>query len=714
MANKIRRILAGCLALVILCFTACMSGDTVDDEKTSEGSSLILGRTTYPMFSNKVTYERGGVETESEMYFSYQAYTTFRHTYTDMEGHDSEVSAVRLADMGVFEKSTTFSPDNTVTVVEALRYLFALSQIEIDGKSEAELMSLAKKTKLIVGGVQFDAGAVMTREQLAYLVDRAVVDVDNSAQYAMMITDYEAIAEPYRASVLQTIATGILECSGEFSPKQPVTRAMLADALYRTVQTGARVIPLYDLGDAYTDDGEEFLVKNVFVENPMGVSLGFYSNYNRQEEAFTAFGKRPVDRVSFYKWAKIETSKGVYEEVSFGNDWSAHKMGSTIISCVDISANLNWNPQFSESNIPSFYPQDITDPVTRTAAKQFLYTFVQDLLQSVGCDVILAIDYELDWQQRLSGVTQDYRDRAVIFADWYEEACAVAREAAKNIGAGDRLKLMVIYNNITEHHKLGVGLNDWMIRLAKASDYIGIDSYQFSNNRTLPNITLQNLRYLINNYSLGKPVIMVENGLSTPLDETSVDPATGLPWNEVVSNYYRNLFREFRFACEKGDFLNANLTGALFWSLCDTNDSKLYGVLYDDGTKKLAGQEIERGFQLMEKQKQFNPSVLQETVDARYGTTVMVNSGTTYDCLNYVVRNYEKTSDKTQLRIKLSNAGTVFIEVNEQYRYVSNSMGESHTFDLSESIADGFNVIKIYFGANETPFEQEVQAIYFR
>ena len=714
MANRMRRILAGCLVLAMLCCTACTSGGSAGDGETAEGSALILGRAEYPMFSNKITYERGGVETESEIYFSYQAFTTFRHTYTDMEGHDSEVAAVRLADMGVFDKSATFSPDATVTVAEALQYLFALSQIETDGKKDAGLMALAKKTKLIAAGAKLEAAAVLTKEQLAYLIDRAVVDVDNSAQYAMMLTDYEAIAKAYRPAVLQAIATGILECDGKFDPQQPVTRGMLADALYRTVHTGARVIPLYDLGEAYTEDGQEFLVKNVLTENPMGLSLGFYSNYNKQQQAFEAFGKRPVDRVSFFKWAKIERAKGVYDKVSFGNDWSAHKMGSTVITCVDISANKDWNPQFSESNIPSFYPQDITDPTTRTAAKQFLYTFVQDLLQSVGSDVILSIDYELDWQQRLSGVTQDYRDRAVIFADWYEEACTVAREAAKNIGAGDRLKLMVIYNNITEHHKLGVGLNDWMIRLAKASDYIGIDSYQFSNNRTLPNTTLQNLRYLINNYSLGKPVIMVENGLSTPTDETSVDPATGLPWNEVVSNYYRNLFREFRFACEKGDFLDANLTGALFWSLCDTNEDKLYGVLYNDGTKKLAGQEIERGFRLMEKQKQFHPSVLKETVDARYGTTVTVSSGMTYDCLTYVVRDYEKTADKTQLRVKLGNAGTVFLEVNGTHRYASNSMGEIHAFDLSDGVKDGFNVIKIYFGANETPFEQDVEALYFR
>ncbi len=718
MASKIRSFFAGCTAVILLGCTACQRNVGPENDQgvssdTAQNSSLISGRTKYPMFSNEITYKRGEVSTESSMYFNYQAYTTFRHSYTDMIGHDSEVAAVRLADMGIFEKTDTFSPDEKITAAQWLGYLFALSEIDVEGKTGDELVKLAREKNLLEKNITLTPEAVITKEQLAYMVDRAVEDTDNSMQYEMMLEDYSSITESFRESVLQVIALGLMECESNFSPQEEVTRAMMANVLYRIIHTGARVNPYYDLGDLYTGDADEFLVLNSYEENAMGLQLGFYSNYNYQEQAFTAFGKRSIDRVSFYKWAKLETSKGIYDLSSFGNDLSAHKMGSTIISCVDISANLNWNPNFSESNIPSFYEQDITNKETRTAAKQFLYTFVQELLKTVGGDIILSIDYELDWQQRLSGAAQEYRDRAALFADWYVEACQVAREAAKNIGAADRLKLMVIYNNITEQHKLGVSMNEWMIRLAQASDYIGIDSYQFSNDKTLPNITLQNLRFLIDNYSLGKPVIMVENGLSTPENETEIDPATGLPWNEVVAGYYKNLFREFRFACEKGDFLNANLAGALFWSLRDTNTDKRYGVLYNDGSLKLAGEEIAKGFEALEKQKQFNPSILKATQDAQYGATVRVDSGTTYQCLTYAIRDFEP-GEETELRIKLKHTGTVFIEVNGSHRFVSENMSEIHVFDVTEGVKQGFNVVKIYFGSNQTPFEQEVQALYFR
>ena len=176
-------------------------------------------------------------------------------------------------------------------------------------------------------------------------------------------------------------------------------------------------------------DSGEYIIKSSLSHNPGGISFGLYSNYNHQDDAFSYFGKRPVDRTDFYKWSLIEKEKGVYTWPSFNNCLSAHRAGSTIICNVDISANLKTNPYLSGgSRIPDFYSQDITDNETRTAAKEFLRQFVIKYLNTVKGDVMLAIDYEIDFQQGITGANQ--AAKAERFAEWYAEACETARAAA--------------------------------------------------------------------------------------------------------------------------------------------------------------------------------------------------------------------------------------------------------------------------------------------
>ncbi|MDD2362430.1 MAG: hypothetical protein PHH84_05665 [Oscillospiraceae bacterium] len=679
--------------------------DTPDISSEEVSGNKEKGK--FPLFSNQIDYSKGENIPQEEEYLSYLAMLKFRHEFKDMINHKSEVAAVRLVKLGVFDKTKNFYPDKTLTVIEFFKYLFITAGLDIKNKDDAALIELAKSSKLIEDDDFKDFNHELTNQELAYLVDKAVADRSNTGQFAMMISDFSSVSDKMKRSVLQVVGLGILECNGKFQPKKATTRAVVADALYRLVNTGYRVVLPYELGESYNEDTDILLVKSEYIENPGGIQLGLSSGYNKQDITFDLFGKRPIDRVEFYKWRTIETKKGKYNFGTFYNDLEAHKLGSTVISCVDISANLNWNPDFAMSNIPEFYEQDITNKATRTAAKQFLYSFVQEMMKAVYGDVILSIDYELDWQQRLSGVSEAHRSRAAIFADWYVEACNVAREAAKAVGAADRLKLMVIYNNVTDHHKLGIKENEWMKKLGQASDYIGIDSYQFPQDKSDPSITLQNIRFLINNYSYGKPVMMVENGLVAKWDETEKNKTTGLSTLQEQAKYFQNLFREFQFALERGDFINKNLSGFLIWQLMDTTEVGALGLLDIKGIEKPSVKTVQEGFKSIEKQRQFNPSVLTKVTDATYGADIKVESGTTYEKLTYITRNWNGKENGT-FRIKLKNPGTVFITVNGDNHYVIDRMADIHEIPIKDALKKGNNVIDIYFGSEKTPFEQSV------
>ena len=664
-----------------------------------------------PLFSNEFDYSRGGEFPENgEDYLNYSAYKAQFFTYKDMDDNASAVSSARLAQMGVFEQTDNFNPQGSITVLDCIKKIFIAAEMETDGKSDDDIIALAKSSGLAEEGVFTDFSKDITLPELSYLADRATPDREDTEQFAMYFSDYENVPEPLKKGVLQAFGLGIIESEGTLSPDKPASRAQAADVIYRLVNPGARVVTPYELGTVYNETDSEFLVRNTYATNPGGVQLGIFSNYNHQDTTFKYFGKRTADRTDFYKWSAIEKTKGKYTMPNFSNDFAAHRAGNTAIINIDLSANYNVAPSLSDgSRIPSFYTQDITDKTTRTAAKQFLYQFVSSMMTSLYGDVMLAIDYELDFQQGLNGTTEQHRRKAEIFADWYAEACTVAREAARSVGAADRLKLICIYNNITDLHKLGKAQNEWMLKIAEASDYIGIDSYQRdSNDVSNPNLTIQNLRFLANNYSLGKPVIMVENGITADLEDKTKD-SQGRTVLEQQRDYFINLFRELAFSLERGGFLNRNISGYLIWSMRDTASD--YGLVSEDGSiEKPALKAVQEGFWRLERQRQFNPSVRTEVSNAKNGTQISVEGGTAYQSLTYVVKNRTGGSSGS-MRIKLKEKGSAMITVNGRYHYSSLISGDMHVFEITEGLKEGFNRIEIFFGADQTPFEQTVEKI---
>lgn len=682
---------------------------TTDDAINENAVTENIKNKVFPMFSNTVNYTRGGPTADDEGFLDYKAYAKKRHTYTDMVGHDSEVSAVRLAELGIFSKTDKFSPDSAMTVAGFLKALMMVCRQDINGStSNDDLKKFIEDTNFLEDGIKIDYDAVLTNEQLAYFLSRATEAVKNYAQYELLLDDYKQIDEVYRKGVLMSIATGITEIKNfKFSPKLSAKRSDIADGLYRLVNTGARVIPLYDLGDLYAKNESVYLTKTSYKQNDAGLQFGFFANYNHQASVFETFGKLPVDRTGFNKWVNIEKEKGVYTWPNFTNESSPHKLGNTSIICIDISGT-----QSGYNNIPAFYTQTIADETTRSAAKRFLYQFVQKMLTALEGDVLLLIDYELDLQQGIWNTDVGY-NRAKIFADWFVDACNVAREAALAAGKGDNLKLAVNYNNITDVHKRGKAQNKWMLDMAKAVDYVTVDSYNKYDDWTDASITIENIRYLMNNYSLGKPVLVVENGLSVKKDTSVIDKVTGLNQMQLSTKYFENLFREFRFALERGDFLNANLQSYLVWSYFDTQGSEtnFTAVAADDNTLYDNGKAIKKGVELLYKQKQFNPSYVQAVTEASITPPqITVTSGTEYDKLTYIITDYDAANADGKLRVKLNEVGTAFITINGQTHIASEAMIDSHVFNLS-GMRDGFNVIDIYFGHTVAPSTRTVEKI---
>lgn len=725
-----------CVSLVLSVAGCSKNGDNTPDSSSltsqisskedtvSQAEALVnenavpenIQNKVFPMFSNEVNYERGGSTASEEAYPDYKEYVKNRHRFEDMVGHNSEVSAVRLAELGVFEKSENFSPDSSMTVAGFLKALMMVCQQDITGNtSNDDLKKFIEGTNFLEEGVEIDYSATLTNEQLAYFLSRCNAAVENTEQYKLLVSDYSDITEGYRAGVLQTVAVGITEIVDfKFYPKEAAKRSSIADGLYRLINTGARVIPLYNLGDLYSEGESIYLTKSSYKTNESGTQFGLFTNYNKQASAFETMGKLPVDRTGFNKWANIEKQQGVYTWPTFTNDSAPHKLGQTSIICVDISAHEGWNSSLGYTNIPSFYTRDIANTQTRSAAKRFLYNFVKEMMEALEGDVLLLIDYELDWQQAIYDNVAG-KNRAKIFSQWFVEACTVARESARAIGAADRLKLGVNYNNITPTHLKGPKENQWMLDMAEVVDYVTIDSYNFYDDKTDPSYTIQNIRFLMNNYSLGKPVIVVENGLSMNNDESVVNPVSGLTPTKESAAYFKNLFNEFKFALERGDFLNANLAGFLVWSYFDTGGSAgvHHGIVNDDNTLRENGQALKDGIDALYKQNQFNPSYLENVTEASVTPPeITVTSGTEYEKLTYIVTDYDTSEGEGKLRVKLSDKGTVFITVNGKTHIASASLVDSHVFEL-EGLRDGLNVIDIYFGAVTAPSTRTVEKVLF-
>ncbi len=628
------------------------------------------------MFTNKIDYTRNPAAAVREEFQDYSLVAAARHNFEDMYCHEAEVAAVRLAEAGIFEKTNCFEPEKLYTFAKLLDAVAAL----------------AKLAGTTVDLSYFSADAPFTRGALITLLAAVTEDTANADQYKLLLSDADSLPSELLAAYLKCIALGLVPAYKKAEAEAPVTRGDAALALWRLYKPGMRLVTPYDLGETYEEGKDSYIVKNTYTLNESGIQLGTWSRYNWQWFCFKKLGKRPMDRVDFHKWIFNEQEPGVYKFGAFGNEQIATRVGSTVINSIEIAANMDWNPRFPRNHIPEFYKPDITVPETREAAKKYMYAFVQESLKKINGDLFLSLDYEVDWEMNLEHADEGSKLRAALWGQWYAEASEVARKAAEDMGASDRLKLMVIYNNLNELSRLGPEHNEWMLKCAKASDYIGIDVYFYERGSDETTYKcacslISDMRYLIKNYSLGKPVMIIENGLCVSGDRVT---------EEGYADYFRRLFREFKFTLSKGDFLDSNFNAYLFWDLVRYNNSPTgTGVYMDDGTPYPSGVEVEKGFADLEAVRQYNPC-LQTAVAAVEGEVIVdVKTGIDFEKLTLV------TAAKPQgnkLRVVLKDEGTVCVTVNGKYNYPSITEQTEHIIEIPEGFTDGCNTVQIFFG----------------
>jgi hypothetical protein len=324
----------------------------------------------------------------------------------------------------------------------------------------------------------------------------------------------------------------------------------------------------------------------------------------------------------------------------------------------------------------------------------------------------LSIDYEIDWQYNMSSATASSKHRAEEWAAWYVEACQTARQAAADIGASDKLKLMVIYNWVTDLHKQGQENNQWMKQVAEASDVIGLDTYEAdTNDYTNPNKTMQAMRYMINNYTYGKPFMVVENGFA--IGSTAGNNAGKTFGTEAEQlAYYRRLFKELRFSLMPGGFLGNNLRGFLVWSLLDLS-TQSYGMYTQSGEEKPVAEIVRQGFKNIESLQQFAPYTIQssENITGKSSTSLTVSNGDEFDCMTLFILSLEKKS-RYVLKIKLNKPASVMVDINGITTVSDMSLySKEVTLILSDDLNEGFNYLNIYLGQETLPCTLEVLSV---
>lgn len=464
--------------------------------------------------------------------------------------------------------------------------------------------------------------------------------------------------------------------------------------------------------------------------NPTGLNFGFWEVYDKQNYTLEYFGKRSTSRVDFHSWANIENDPkhpGAYNFTNrFDNYARAHNYGETIFGAVNIS--------FAKKTIPAFYPQDITNPKTRQAAKNFLYAYVQAALKQVGA-LTLTIDYEIMSNWGLSSPGSE--SKAAKWGDWYMEAAVVARKAASDIGMSDKLKLMPIVNGnpFAEGNPIfkGPSHNKWLVNAVKASDYLALDTYH--SDPDYPNYdpkrTFDIIQFWITNFADSKDVIVTENGFNTIAQnnpgitrEDRSMKTTGTEAEQAI--YYKMLFEKLNEANQCNGIFNNKLRSFNIWSVRDNthkrqgDEDRYFGLIGIDAAgkdyAKDAVQVVQNGLAKFESDSFHKPYNIFYGSDytsslLRGGASIPLtySSGDEFEFLRYTDTSLP-ASETYNLLIDTRNDGNVIVKVNDKWLYAEG--GNSFNFDIKHYIKTGAsNTIDIYCTSSRFPFVQTVKRV---
>ena len=467
------------------------------------------------------------------------------------------------------------------------------------------------------------------------------------------------------------------------------------------------------------------VTKYAATPNATGLEFGFFEAENQQDLTLPLAGKRPLARTGYEHWAADETTRGQYTFLSVPNAAATHAYGEQVVTSVAISYSLALNG--IASTIPAFYPQDITDPTTRTAAKAYLYAYTQYLLNQLG-SVTLTIDNEMVSNWRLDATDADAPQRAQAWSAWYVEAVAVARQAAADLGMSANLRLQPIVNGdpFTAGNPIAAGAasNAWLVDAVAVSDGLAIDSYHSDPLKpvTDPQITIDTIQFWIDKYAAGKPVMMTENGFDTI---TQQDPSvtrdqrqgklTGTEAEQAT--YYAGLMPALLQANAPGGIFHNQLRAFSLWSNvdnqhADSNDDIYFGLVREDNSYKPAAAPVQAGIRAFESDTAQAPWTRDAGTDVTAanatGISLLYTDGNQFEYLHYVDTRLTP-GPNCRVRGTLAADGALVLHLNDTWKQVQVQAGAFEVqFSGFQCFSDAGNTLDVWATGAKFPFQQSV------
>ncbi len=386
-------------------------------------------------------------------------------------------------------------------------------------------------------------------------------------------------------------------------------------------------------------------------------------------------GMFPMQRVSWDRWSWIETSPGVYDwnQAEFDILLESHKFGAEAVGSV-----------YMADKIPSFYPQDINDPVTRQAAATFIKAYYLEMQRLLG-KIWVVIDYEMQWYVfAVKGIDPD------DWADWYvflvNEVKSVIPDAP------------VICDVIADGHSYYLP-GAWLTAAMGVSDAMGIDDYGGT-----PQVIHDDIQWMIDNYGDGKPVYILENGFSTWTGlsnkahgteeeqalyfQSVIDDVMG-SFRPQVKSYLQFMYPD----AGTGDDIEAH------WGL----------VTYNNGREKPALDVFRAAYADYPPYDVSLVRDIKDDLDGGLSETFTWSAGTEFEFLEVTQVLDVTTVVNATLNLSFTNEdGTpnFIVEANGNWKYAS-----SAAVNVSDYLIHGVNVFNVYFPQERWPGQATVTGV---